>query len=75
MPIVMALADRAGLHEGSQGRTAFALAVGFGTYQLSASILPANVSNLVMTGAAESAFGIHLSYLPYFLCMRRSWAC
>lgn len=67
MPIVLALADRAGLAEGSRGRTALALAVGFGTFQLSASILPANVPNLVMAGAAESAYGIHLSYLPYLV--------
>ncbi|SFV13456.1 Di-and tricarboxylate transporter [Methylobacterium sp. 174MFSha1.1] len=70
MPVVMALADRAGLatqgdgKEG-RGRAGLALAVGFGTFQLSASILPANVPNLVMAGAAESAYGIHLSYLPY----------
>lgn len=67
MPIVLALADRAGLAEGSRGRTALALAVGLGTFQLSASILPANVPNLVMSGAAESAYGIHLSYLPYLV--------
>lgn len=67
MPIVLALADRAGLAAGSRGRTALALAVGFGTFQLSASILPANVPNLVMAGAAESAYGIHLSYLPYLV--------
>src|SRR5215475_2205046 len=65
MPIVMALADRAGLREGSQGRTALALAVGFGTYELSASILPANVPNLIMTGAAERAYGVQFNYLPY----------
>jgi len=67
MPIIMALADRAGLAEGSRGRIGLALAVGFGTFQLSASILPSNVPNLVMAGAAESAFGIHFSYLPYLL--------
>lgn len=67
MPIVLALADRAGLAEGSRGRTALALAVGLGTFQLSASILPANVPNLVMSGAAESTYGIHLSYLPYLV--------
>lgn len=67
MPIVLALADRAGLAVGSRGRTALALAVGFGTFQLSASILPANVPNLIMAGAAESAYGIHLSYVPYLL--------
>ena len=36
MPIVMALADRAGFSERSPGRYALALAVGFGTYELSA---------------------------------------
>ncbi len=44
-----------------------ALAVGFGTFQLSASILPANVPNLVMSGAAESAYGSHFAYLSYLL--------
>src|ERR1700744_1505954 len=55
MPIIMALADRAGLAEGSRGRIALALAVGLGTYELSASILPANRPNLLMTGAAGRA--------------------
>lgn len=67
MPIVMALADRTGLAEGSRGRMGLALAVGFGTFQLSASILPANVPNLVMFGAAETSYGTHLAYLPYLL--------
>ncbi|MBH2876735.1 anion permease [Serratia marcescens] len=67
MPIVMALADRAGLGEGSRGRIGLALAVGLGTFQLSASILPANVPNLVMSGAAESAYGSHFAYLSYLL--------
>jgi di/tricarboxylate transporter len=67
MPIIMALADRTGLGEGSRGRIALALAVGLGTYELSASILPANVPNLVMTGAAERAYGIHFGYLPYLV--------
>lgn len=67
MPIIMALAERAGLAEGSRGRYGLALAVGFGTFQLSASILPANVPNLVMSGAAESAYGIHFTYLSYLL--------
>ncbi|ALM85113.1 SLC13 family permease [Bordetella sp. N] len=66
MPIIMALADRAGLAEGSRGRVGLALAVGMGTYQLSASILPANVPNLVMAGAAEQAYGLHFAYLSYF---------
>jgi di/tricarboxylate transporter len=67
MPIVLALADRVGLPEGTRGRIGLALAVGLGTYELSASILPANVPNLVMAGAAESAYGLRLAYLPYLL--------
>lgn len=67
MPIVMAMADRIQLREGSRGRIGLALAVGFGTFQLSATILPANVPNLIMAGAAESAFDIHFAYLPYLL--------
>ena len=65
MPVVMAVADRAGLAPGSRGRTGLVLAVGFGTFMLSVSILPANLPNLVMTGAAESAYGLHFGYLPY----------
>ena len=48
------------------------LAVGFGTFQLSATILPANVPNLVMSGAAEGSYGIHLNYVPYLLLHARA---
>jgi len=67
MPIVLAVADRAGLAQGSRGRTGLALAVGFGTFMLSVSILPANVPNLVLAGSIETAYGIRLTYLPYLL--------
>lgn len=67
MPIIMAMADRAGLPPGGNGRAGLALAVGFGTFQLSASILPANVPNLVMAGAAEATYSVHLPYLFYLL--------
>jgi di/tricarboxylate transporter len=67
MPIVMALAHRASIPEHRPGRIGLALAVGFGTFQLSASILPANVPNLVMAGAIERAFNLHLKYLPYLM--------
>ncbi|STW47567.1 di- and tricarboxylate transporter [Klebsiella pneumoniae] len=43
MPIVAAMARRAGIADGSRGWFGLALAVGFGTFQLSATILPANV--------------------------------
>lgn len=67
MPIVAAMARRAGIADGTRGWYGLALAVGFGTFQLSATILPANVPNLVMSGAAEGSYGIHLNYVPYLL--------
>ncbi|HHE5971744.1 TPA: SLC13 family permease [Citrobacter braakii] len=67
MPIVAAMAKRAGINEGTRAWYGLALAVGFWTFQLSATILPANVPNLVMSGAAEGSYGIHLNYLPYLL--------
>lgn len=67
MPIVAAMAARSGIQEGTRSWYGLALAVGFGTFQLSATILPANVPNLVMSGAAEGSYGIHLNYLPYLL--------
>jgi anion transporter len=65
MPIVMTMADHAGLLDGDRGRIGLALAVGFGTFMLSTSVLPANVPNQVMAGAVETSYGLHLSYLPY----------
>lgn len=67
MPVVTAMARRFSIGEGTRAWFGLALAVGFGTFQLSATILPANVPNLVMSGAAEGAWGIHLNYLPYLL--------
>lgn len=67
MPIVLAVAERAGLAPGSRGRTGLALAVGFGTFMLGVSILPANVPNLVLAGSVETDYGIRLTYLPYLV--------
>lgn len=67
IPIMLALADHVGLGQGRPGRTGVVLAVGFATFMLSTSILPANVPNLVMAGAAETIYGLHFSYLPYLL--------
>lgn len=67
MPIVTALADRAGLTPDGRGRAGLALAVGCGTFSLSTSILPANVPNLAMAGAIEQVYHLRLAYLPYLL--------
>lgn len=65
VPVVLSLADELGLAPGSPGRIGSVLAVGVATPILSAAILPANVPNLVMAGAAESLYGLPLRYLPY----------
>lgn len=67
MPIVTALADRAHMAADDPGRDGLGLAVGFGTFMLSASILPSNVPNQIMAGAIENAYGLHLTYVPYLL--------
>lgn len=67
IPIVTALSDELGLLPGSDGRIGAILAVGVATPILSAAILPANVPNMVMAGAAETLHGLQLSYLPYLL--------
>ncbi|SFG56247.1 SLC13 family permease [Methylobacterium gossipiicola] len=67
IPVVLALCDAYGLVPGRPGRYGAVLAVGLATPLLSAAILPANVPNLVMAGTAEAQYGLHVSYLPYFL--------
>lgn len=65
IPVTLSLCDAFGLKAGRPGRTGAVMAVGLATPILSAAILPANVPNLVMAGAAERLQGLHLTYLPY----------
>jgi di/tricarboxylate transporter len=67
MPIMLAIADRLGLREGRPGRTGVVLAVGFGTFILSTTILPSNVPNLIMAGAVEAVYGVRLAYIDYLV--------
>lgn len=67
VPVIGAMAKQAGIAEGSKGWIGLMLAVGFGTFALSASILPANVPNLVLAGAAENAWHQHLTFMPWLL--------
>lgn len=62
LPIVMALADRLGFVEGRAGRAGMLMAVPSGTLLPTFAILPANVPNAVLMGAAESIHGVHLTY-------------
>ncbi|TXM95659.1 citrate transporter, partial [Methylobacterium sp. WL122] len=65
IPVTLSLCDAFGLAPGRKGRVGAVMAIGLATPILSAAILPANVPNLVMAGAAERLQGLHLTYLPY----------
>jgi len=67
IPIVLAMADRYGFAPGSRGRDGMVLAMVLGTFVPSSAILPANVANMVLSGAAETIYGISLTYGSYLL--------
>ena len=65
IPIILALSDRLGFELASKGRTGLVVAAGFGTLIPAFTILPANVPNMVLAGAAETLYGVHLTYGSY----------
>jgi di/tricarboxylate transporter len=67
MPIVLAFADRLGLSPGRVGYTGLVLTVAAASYMPPTTILPANVPNGILLGAAESLYGVKLAYGPYLL--------
>ena len=62
MPIALALADRYGFAEGSNGRTAIVLSMLLGAFLVPFSILPANVPNIVLLGLSEDIHGVVPTY-------------
>ena len=67
VPIVMALASRLGYGAESNGRIGLVLAATMGTMIPGFSILPSNVPNMGLYGAAESIYGIHLQFGDYLV--------
>jgi di/tricarboxylate transporter len=67
IPIVLAFADRLGLEQGRPGRTGLVLTLALASYMPSTSILPANVPNSILLGAAQSLYGVRLAYGSYLL--------
>ncbi len=67
MPIALSLADRFGFACGSKGRTGVVLAAAFGCHVPTFSVLPANVPNMVLVGAAEQAYHYVPTYGTYLL--------
>ncbi len=66
-PIAMTLADRLGFEPGRPGRTGIIMAVAAASYMPPTAILPANIPNSLLLGAAQTLYGIRLYYGPYFL--------
>ena len=66
-PMVLALADRLGLAPRSNGRTGLVMTMAAASYMPPTAILPANIPNGVLLGAAESIYGIRIDYLHYLV--------
>ncbi|OAN48022.1 sodium:sulfate symporter [Paramagnetospirillum marisnigri] len=67
MPIALSLAARYGFKPGSNGHLGLVLAAAFGCHVPTFAVLPANVPNLVMVGAAETLWHYSPSYGEYLL--------
>lgn len=67
VPVVLALADALGLEEGRNGRIGLVAATCLASYMGPVGILPANVPNNVLIGAAEAYHGLVLGWLDYFI--------
>lgn len=67
IPAGMALAARCGFEPGSNGRIGIAVVLAIGCNMPSFAILPSNIPNMVLSGAAETIYGTHFSYVDYLL--------
>lgn len=67
LPITMALAERFGFRPGSNGYNGMVMASCYGAFVLPFTILPANIPNLVLVGAAQQMYGVELTYGRYLL--------
>lgn len=67
VPVGMALAERLGLHKGSNGRIGLAVALTLACNMPSFAILPSNIPNMILAGAAEGQHGVTFGYMSYLL--------
>jgi di/tricarboxylate transporter len=67
LPIVLALADRLGLTAGRPGRAGLAMLATAVSIFPATAILPSVVGNLVLLGAADTLYGIKITYASYLL--------
>lgn len=67
VPIGMALADRMGFGPGSNGRIGIAVVLAIGCNMPSFAILPSNIPNMVLAGAAETIWQTGFGYMAYLV--------
>jgi anion transporter len=67
IPITLALADQLGFEPGSNGRIGLVVAVAFGCYTPTFTILTANVPNMILLGSASTLYGHAPGYGEYLL--------
>jgi len=67
VPIAFAIATALGFKEGRPGRMGIALAAGMGTFIPGSGILPANLPNVVMSGATETIYKLPFTYGEFLL--------
>jgi anion transporter len=69
IPVVTALAERAGFARGSNGYAGLCMMAIIISYQSGNGVLPANAPNLVLSGAAEALYNVHLIYAEWMWVM------
>lgn len=67
IPIGMALAEKVGFAQGSNGRRGIATALAISCNMPSFAILPANIPNMILVGSSETLFNVRFGYLEYLM--------
>ena len=67
LPVTLALADRLGFAPGSKGRDGLILTLAACCYMPAVGIMPANLPNMVLIGAAETQHGIAMTYADWMI--------
>ncbi|MBI3327678.1 MAG: anion permease [Nitrospinae bacterium] len=67
VPLAEALSERVGLTKGSPGAHGFVLAATLGTLLPAVAVLPANLPNVLLMGAAGTLYNVTLHYGSYML--------
>lgn len=67
VPAVVAIAREIGHPMGTRGSMGAVVAAVFGNYTLGHGMLPANLTNILLTGTGETLYGIHVTYGEYLM--------